>query len=133
MASTAIFIGSAQEAWNQDGCGCADARRSRRERRRDETTLGLERVLDLHDLATAVVAAVAAGAVRELALAAVRTHRRSRGGQSVVRAALVAAGLRMASLGIRHLRLSWRAKALTRTVICAPSLARFQSQARQRF
>src|SRR6185436_9332094 len=56
----------------------------------------------LHDLASLVVTAVRADAVRQLLLVAVGTVRQSRRRQRVVRAPLVAPGLRVASLGIRH-------------------------------
>src|SRR5690606_23688188 len=65
---------------------------------------GSQRVVDGEDLATAVAPTRGAHPMRRLGLTAGRTHRTVRLVQGVVRPALVAAGLRMASLGIRHRR-----------------------------
>src|SRR5262249_17064320 len=60
--------------------------------------------LDVDCLFALVVTAVRTDAVRHLRLFAVGTLRESRSGEGVVRAALVATGLAMASFGIRHYR-----------------------------
>src|SRR5262245_22576309 len=59
-------------------------------------------VLDVEDLGALVGAAGRADAVRELALAALRARGEGHGREGVVGAALVAALLGVASLGIRH-------------------------------
>src|SRR5215470_92657 len=62
----------------------------------------LRSLFTFDDLPAAVVAAVGAGAVRQLDLAAVRAGRGGRALQGVVGAPLVAAGFRMTSLRVRH-------------------------------
>src|SRR5262245_50704217 len=126
MASTAIRIVASGP------CAAGGPPRKAARTRPDER-LGALGPLD--DLPAAVVAALGAGAVRELRLAAVRAGGGGGLGEGVVRPPAVAARLGMAPFGVRHGR---RASSWVRSAVALRSnqlrgRASVQSVARSRF